>query len=215
MNLNDIDSVFRENDIEAVVHLAGYKSVAESNRNSLRYYYNNMVGTINLCEIMQKYKVKKMLFSSSATVYRPSKEGIFSENSPTGSPNPYGRTKLMIEQMLHDLYLSNNEWSIALLRYFNPVGAHPSGKLGEIPRGVPNNLVPYIIKVLLKELPFINIFSNYYETRDGTGIRDYVHVVDLALGHVSALKKISSMTGIETYNLGTGKGYSVLEITCI
>lgn len=207
-----VDYVFRENDIDAVIHFAGLKSVGESVNLPLRYYDNNITGTLVLCETMKRYDVKKFVFSSSATVYGMPEKFPISEDFPLGSLNPYGRTKLMIEEILNDLYVSDKTWSIALLRYFNPIGAHKSGLIGEDPNGIPNNLMPYITQVAVGKLDELNVFGNQYPTVDGTGVRDYIHVVDLANGHLKALEKISITTGIEAYNLGTGKGYSVLEM---
>ncbi|KEZ48803.1 UDP-glucose 4-epimerase GalE [Metabacillus indicus] len=207
-----VDNVFEENDIEAVVHFAGLKAVGESVEKPIYYYYNNITGTLILTEIMQKHGVHNLVFSSSATVYGVPEEVPISEGFPLSATNPYGRTKLMIEEILGDLYVSNNEWSIACLRYFNPIGADKSGLIGEDPKGIPNNLMPYITQVATGKLPELKVFGNDYPTTDGTGVRDYIHVVDLAKGHIKALEKIQSATGVEAYNLGTGKGYSVLEL---
>lgn len=207
-----LESLFRENDFEAVIHFAAYKAVGESVRIPLRYYHNNLTGTINLCETMQKHKVKRLVFSSTAAIYENGIESPIPETAPTVPSNPYGRTKLMIEEILRDLHHSDPDWSIALLRYFNPIGAHPSGRIGEDPRGIPNNLFPYITQVAIGKQKQLQIYGNDYPTPDGTGIRDYIHVEDLAAGHLKALRKILSATGIEAYNLGTGKGYSVLEM---
>ncbi len=212
LNIGELENIFLKNKIEAVIHFAGLKAVGESVEKPLLYYQNNITGTLNLCQVMQRHNVKKMVFSSSATVYSPGNGGPISEDFPLGPTNPYGRTKLMIEQILRDLYVSDNNWSIALLRYFNPIGAHPSGRIGEDPNGVPNNLMPYITQVAVGRLEYVRVFGNDYPTPDGTGVRDYIHVVDLALGHIKAIEKVMSTTGIETYNLGTGKGYSVLEM---
>ncbi|MED4300181.1 UDP-glucose 4-epimerase GalE [Geobacillus stearothermophilus] len=208
----ELETVFSEHEIEAVIHFAGLKAVGESVAIPLRYYHNNITGTLILCEVMQAYGVKKIVFSSSATVYGTSECVPISENFPLQPTNPYGRTKLMIEEILRDLYIADNKWSIALLRYFNPVGAHPSGRIGEDPNGIPNNLMPYITQVAVGKLPELQVFGNDYPTVDGTGVRDYIHVVDLAIGHVKALGKIMETTGVEAYNLGTGRGYSVLEL---
>lgn len=208
----DVEKVFTENDIEAVIHFAGLKAVGESVEQPLRYYHNNITGTLILCETMQKFGVKKMVFSSSATVYGMSEDVPFTEGLPLSATNPYGWTKLMIEQILRDVFVSDNEWSTALLRYFNPVGAHPSGKIGEDPNGIPNNLVPYITQVAVGKLQELRVFGNDYKTEDGTGVRDYIHVVDLAKGHLKALEKVMSSKGVEAYNLGTGVGYSVLDM---
>jgi UDP-glucose 4-epimerase len=207
-----IDSVFNEFSIEAVIHFAGLKAVGESVENPLSYYENNIGSTISLCKVMDKHNVYKLVFSSSATVYGIPKVVPIVEQVTLNSTNPYGRTKLMIEEILRDLYISNNEWSIALLRYFNPIGAHESGKIGESPTGVPNNLIPYITQVAIGKREFVKVFGGDYDTPDGTGIRDYIHVNDLAKGHIKALDKIMNESGIEAYNLGTGKGYSVLQV---
>ncbi|WP_010678069.1 UDP-glucose 4-epimerase GalE [Bacillus timonensis] len=212
LNRNEVEQVFIENTIEAVIHFAGLKAVGESVHKPLQYYQNNISGTIILCETMEKYGVYNMVFSSSATVYGLQQQVPLSEELPIKATNPYGRTKLMIEEILRDLYNSNNSWSIALLRYFNPVGAHPSGLIGEDPNGIPNNLIPFISQVAVGKLSCLNIFGNDYDTKDGTGIRDYIHVVDLAYGHIKALEKVLSSSGVDAYNLGTGKGYSVLEM---
>ncbi|MBY6085945.1 UDP-glucose 4-epimerase GalE [Priestia flexa] len=207
-----VENIFRENDISAVIHFAGFKAVGESVNIPLSYYHNNITSTLILCEIMKKYGVKKMVFSSSATVYGDPEKCPIPENSTLSTTNPYGSTKLMIEQILRDLGRSDHDWSIALLRYFNPIGAHESGLIGEDPHGIPNNLLPYISKVAAGDLPFLNIFGDDYDTKDGTGVRDYIHVVDLSMGHIRALEKILTTKGVEAYNLGTGKGYSVLEV---
>ncbi|WJQ00215.1 UDP-glucose 4-epimerase GalE [Geobacillus stearothermophilus] len=208
----ELETVFSEHEIEAVIHFAGLKAVGESVAIPLRYYHNNITGTLMLCEVMQAYGVKKMVFSSSATVYGIPERVPISEDFPLKATNPYGRTKLMIEEILRDLYASDNSWSIALLRYFNPIGAHPSGRIGEDPNGIPNNLMPYITQVAVGKLKELYVFGNDYPTVDGTGVRDYIHVVDLAIGHVKALEKVMNTTGVEAYNLGTGRGYSVLEL---
>jgi UDP-glucose 4-epimerase len=212
LNEQELEKVFIENEIDAVIHFAGLKAVGESVRLPLRYYHNNITGTINLLKIMKKYDVNKMVFSSSATVYGMPERVPISEDFPLSALNPYGRTKLMIEEILTDLYKSDQNWSIALLRYFNPIGAHKSGMIGEDPNGIPNNLMPFITQVAVGKLPALSVFGNDYPTVDGTGIRDYIHVVDLAKGHLKALEKVSTNNGIESYNLGTGKGYSVLEM---
>ncbi|WP_044749170.1 UDP-glucose 4-epimerase GalE [Bacillus alveayuensis] len=212
LHRDELEKVFSENNIEAVVHFAGLKAVGESVAIPLRYYHNNITGTLILCEVMQQYGVKKMVFSSSATVYGMPERVPISEDFPLQATNPYGRTKLMIEEILRDLYVSDNSWSIALLRYFNPIGAHPSGRIGEDPNGIPNNLMPYITQVAVGKLKELRVFGNDYPTVDGTGVRDYIHVVDLAVGHLKALEKIMKTAGVDAYNLGTGRGYSVLEI---
>ncbi|GHH97866.1 UDP-glucose 4-epimerase GalE [Neobacillus kokaensis] len=207
-----LDEVFAQNTIEAVIHFAGLKAVGESVSIPLHYYHNNITGTLILCEIMKKYEVKKLVFSSSATVYGMPERVPISEDFPLSATNPYGRTKLMIEEILRDLYVADNDWSIALLRYFNPIGAHESGRIGEDPNGIPNNLMPFITQVAVGKLEQLQVFGNDYPTIDGTGVRDYIHVVDLANGHLKALEKIISANGVEAYNLGTGTGYSVLQI---
>ena len=204
--------VFKENKIDAVIHFAGFKAVGESVAKPLMYYRNNLDSTLTLLEVMLEFNVKKIVFSSSATVYGDPEELPIKETARLSTTNPYGTTKLYIEGILKDLYNADNNFSIAVLRYFNPVGAHSSGLLGEDPNGIPNNLMPYIVKVANKELDHLNVFGNDYDTPDGTGVRDYIHVVDLALGHISALEYIDKHTGIDYYNLGTGEGYSVLEI---
>ncbi|MEH7537861.1 UDP-glucose 4-epimerase GalE, partial [Bacillus toyonensis] len=195
-----------------VIHFAGFKAVGESTTIPLTYYYNNIISTIILCDVMQKHNVKKFIFSSSATVYGIPKTSPITEEFPLSVTNPYGQTKLMIEQIMRDVAKADGEWSIALLRYFNPFGAHQSGRIGEDPNGIPNNLMPYVTQVAVGKLKELNIFGNDYPTKDGTGVRDYIHVVDLAKGHVKALEKVLETTGIDAYNLGTGKGYSVLEM---
>jgi len=207
-----LEKVFDENQIEAVIHFAGLKAVGESVSIPLHYYHNNITGTLILCEVMKQYAVKKLVFSSSATVYGMPEQVPISEDFPLGATNPYGRTKLMIEEILRDLYVSDQEWSIALLRYFNPIGAHASGRIGEDPNGIPNNLMPFITQVAVGKLKQLQVFGSDYPTVDGTGVRDYIHVVDLAIGHLKALEKILPATGVEAYNLGTGTGYSVLGI---
>ncbi len=208
-----LDAVFQSDAIDAVIHFAGLKAVGESVSQPLHYYHNNVSGTINLCRIMQKYGVKKIVFSSSCTVYGEPHTVPITEDFPLSAPtSPYGRTKLMIEDILRDLYRADPEWNIVLLRYFNPAGAHPSGQIGEDPNGIPNNLLPYITQVAVGKLAQLSVFGGNYPTPDGTGVRDYIHVVDLAVGHLKALKKLQSDSGLFTYNLGTGQGYSVLEM---
>lgn len=207
-----LETIFSENKIEAVIHFAGLKAVGESVRMPLEYYHNNIMSTLVLCEIMKKYEVKKLVFSSSATVYGNPHTVPIKEDFPTSTTNPYGSTKWMIESMLQDLYTSDHEWRIALLRYFNPIGAHKSGLIGEDPNGIPNNLLPYVAKVAVGQLKCVNVFGSDYPTIDGTGVRDYIHVVDLALGHIKALERVTHTKGIDTYNLGTGNGYSVLQV---
>lgn len=207
-----LERVFLENSIEAVIHFAGLKAAGESVRLPLSYYYNNLTGTLILCKVMNQFHVKKLVFSSSATVYGMPERLPIREDFALRAVNPYGRTKLMIEEILRDLQQSDSEWSISLLRYFNPIGAHESGRIGEDPNGIPNNLMPYITQVAVGRLKQLSIFGSDYPTHDGTGVRDYIHVVDLAKGHLKALEKILSTTGIDAYNLGTGAGFSVLEI---
>ena len=214
LDKEELEKVFEENDIESVINFAGFKAVGESVEKPLEYYHNNIGGAVILLETMKKYGVKKFVFSSSATVYGdPKVIPITEECEIGGTTNPYGTTKLFIEQILQDLYISDNTWDICILRYFNPVGAHESGLIGEDPKGKPNNLMPYITKVAAGILPELSVFGNDYDTPDGTGVRDYIHVVDLAKGHLLALDKLNKENnGIFIYNLGTGKGYSVLEM---
>ncbi|MBU5436814.1 UDP-glucose 4-epimerase GalE [Tissierella sp. MSJ-40] len=207
-----LEEIFKENKIETVIHFAGFKSVGESVEIPIDYYHNNITGTLILCEVMAKYNVKKMVFSSSAAVYGKNNKSPLTENLPLSATSPYGWTKLMIEQILKDVFISDREWSISLLRYFNPIGAHESGKIGENPNGIPNNLMPYITQVAVGKKEKLYVFGNDYDTHDGTGVRDYIHVVDLAKGHLKALERIMETTGINTYNLGTGIGYSVLDV---
>ena len=207
-----LEQIFSENKIDAVIHFAGLKAVGESVSVPLKYYRNNIDSTLSLLEVMNKYNCKKLVFSSSATVYGKPESLPIKEDFPLSTTNPYGATKLMIEGILKDVYISDNEWSIAVLRYFNPIGAHNSGLIGEDPNGIPNNLMPYIVKVATKEYDYLNVFGNDYNTLDGTGVRDYIHVVDLARGHVKAIEKIDKDKGIDYYNLGTGNGFSVLEL---
>lgn len=212
-DIDILEKIFEEHIIDAVIHFAGYKAVGESVEKPLMYYENNLMSTLTLCKVMKKYGCKRLVFSSSATVYgNPKSVPIKEEFSLGPTTNPYGSTKLMIEYILHDVYTSDGEWGIALLRYFNPIGAHTSGLLGENPNDIPNNLMPYIVKVANKELPILHVFGNDYETYDGTGVRDYIHVVDLARGHVNAVQKVLKDTGVNAYNLGTGNGYSVLDV---
>ncbi|KPG86256.1 UDP-glucose 4-epimerase GalE [Pseudomonas moraviensis] len=208
-----LDRIFREHQIDAVLHFAGLKAVGESVRKPLEYYETNVGGSITLCQAMAAAGVFRLVFSSSATVYGEPEEMPIREDFPTGNPtNPYGQSKLIVENVLRDLSLAEPRWSIALLRYFNPIGAHASGHMGEDPNGIPNNLVPYISQVAVGSLRELSIFGNDYPTADGTGVRDYIHVVDLADGHLKALQSISERTGIHTWNLGTGDGYSVLQV---
>jgi UDP-galactose 4-epimerase (EC 5.1.3.2) len=204
--------IFKQENIDAVIHFAGLKAVGESCKIPLKYYKNNVAGTVNLLEVMEMFNVKNLVFSSSATVYGDPKTVPITEDFPLSATNPYGRSKLMIEDILRDLYASDKEWNIAILRYFNPIGAHESGEIGEDPNGIPNNLVPYIAKVALGVLDKIYVYGNDYDTPDGTGVRDYIHVVDLAIGHIKAIEKLMEKPGLVTYNLGTGRGYSVLEV---
>jgi UDP-glucose 4-epimerase len=197
---------------DAVIHFAGLKAVGESVRLPLHYYQNNITGTLVLCEAMAAHGVKTLVFSSSATVYGDPSRVPITEDFPLSATNPYGRSKLMIEEILRDLYVSDDAWNIAILRYFNPVGAHPSGRIGESPNGIPNNLMPYIAQVAVGKRPALQVFGDDYPTPDGTGVRDYIHVVDLAVGHLKALQKLTARPGVVTYNLGTGRGYSVLEM---
>ncbi|MEQ8199478.1 MAG: UDP-glucose 4-epimerase GalE [Clostridiaceae bacterium] len=212
LNKQAVEEVFKDNRIEAAIHFAGFKSVGESINMPLDYYSNNLGGTLTLCSLMSKYNVKKLVFSSSATVYGMNNISPLTENLPLSTTNPYGSTKLMIEEMLRDLYISDKSWNISILRYFNPIGAHESGIIGEDPNGTPNNLMPYITQVAAGKREKLTIFGNDYTTHDGTGVRDYIHVVDLAKGHLKALWKITGSSGISTYNLGTGTGYSVLDV---
>ena len=210
---NLLNNIFKENKIEAVIHFAGLKAVGESVKKPLLYYQNNIDSTLVLCEVMEEFNVKKIIFSSSATVYgNPEKLPITEDMKVGNTTNPYGTSKLYIEGILKDLYVSDNSWSIILLRYFNPIGAHESGLLGEDPNGIPNNLMPYIVKVATGELKCLSVYGDDYDTKDGTGVRDYIHVVDLARGHVKALNKLLKVQGVNIYNLGTGNGYSVLDI---
>lgn len=205
-------TIFRDNLIDGVIHFAGLKAVGESNDIPLQYYDNNLTSTITLLEVMEEFDCKNLIFSSSATVYGNPERLPISEDFPLSVTNPYGRTKLMIEDILRDISKVNHTWNIVLLRYFNPVGAHPSGLIGEDPNGIPNNLLPYITQVAVGKLEKLHIFGNDYSTPDGTGVRDYIHVVDLAKGHVAALQKLKIGSGLNIYNLGTGSGYSVLEM---
>ena len=207
-----LEKVFQENDIKEVIHFAGLKAVGESCEKPIEYYHNNITGTLILVDLMRKYNCKKIVFSSSATVYGDPATVPIKEDFPLSTTNPYGTTKLMIERILTDIYKSDNEWKVILLRYFNPIGAHESGEIGEDPNGIPNNLMPYINYVASGKLDHLNVFGDDYDTPDGTGVRDYIHVVDLALGHIKAIEKAREIKGIEIYNLGTGKGYSVLDI---
>ncbi len=213
LDLDALNKVLDENpDIDSCIHFAGLKAVGESVAKPLLYYHNNLTGTFNLCKAMGDHGVKRIVFSSSATVYGSPKSVPIREDFPLSTTNPYGSTKLMIERILSDVHVADNEWSVVLLRYFNPIGAHKSGMLGENPNGIPNNLMPYIAQVALGKLPSLGVFGNDYPTPDGTGVRDYIHVVDLALGHLKALDYAKDHTGVEAINLGTGNGYSVLQV---
>ncbi len=213
LDYEKLDSIFESENIDCVIHFAGLKAVGESVKKPLEYYKNNIAGTITLCEVMKKHNVKNIVFSSSATVYGEPAFVPITEQCPKGIPtNPYGWTKSMLEQILTDLNTSDNQWNVILLRYFNPIGAHKSGMLGEDPKGIPNNLLPYVAQVAIGKLDCVGVFGNDYDTPDGTGVRDYIHVVDLAMGHVKAINKIKDNPGVKVYNLGTGKGYSVLDI---
>ena len=211
-NKEKVSSIFKENKIDAVIHFAGYKAVGESVSEPLKYYRNNLDSTLTLLEVMKDENCHNFVFSSSATVYGSPKELPIKEDFPLSTTNPYGTTKLMIERILADVSKADKDLSIIVLRYFNPIGAHKSGLIGEKPNGIPNNLMPYIVRVANKELPILSVFGNDYDTHDGTGVRDYIHVVDLAKGHIKALEKCVSFNGIEYYNLGTGTGYSVLDL---
>lgn len=212
LQYEELKQLFEKHTFEAVIHFAGLKAVGESVEKPLDYYHNNLTGTLHLCKVMKEFGVKKMVFSSSATVYGMPERVPITEDFPLQATNPYGKTKLMIEEILNDLFVSDHEWSIAVLRYFNPIGAHPSGLIGEDPNGIPNNIMPYITQVAVGKLKELRVFGNDYPTVDGTGVRDYIHVVDLAQGHVKALENVLKSTGAEAYNLGTGRGYSVLEL---
>ena len=212
LDLAGVEKIFEENQIDAVIHFAGYKAVGESVAQPVKYYHNNITGSLMLIKAMAKYGCKKIVFSSSATVYGPVNPIPYVEDMPTSATNPYGYTKLMIEQILKDVYVSDNDWSISLLRYFNPIGAHPSGLIGEDPNGIPNNLLPYICQVAVGKLERLGVFGDDYDTPDGTGVRDYIHVVDLAKGHLCALKYVLENKGCDAVNLGTGKGSSVYDV---
>lgn len=207
-----LDEIFENEKIDAVIHFAGLKAVGESVAKPIEYFMNNVSGSLVLFDAMKNHGVKNIIFSSSATVYGVPKETKIKEDFPLSVTNPYGRTKLMLEEILRDIHTADSEWNVVLLRYFNPIGAHESGMLGEDPNGIPNNLLPYITKVSVGELPYLRVFGNDYNTPDGTCIRDYIHVVDLARGHVQAINKLNEKIGVREYNLGTGNGYSVLEV---
>lgn len=204
--------IFVKHAFSAVIHFAGLKAVGESTRLPLKYYQNNIAATLNLCETMEHAGVFKLVFSSSATVYGDPQSVPINESFPLSATNPYGRSKLMVEDILRDVAKADSRWHIGLLRYFNPVGAHPSGTMGEDPNGIPNNLLPFISQVAIGKLPKLSVFGNDYSTPDGTGVRDYIHVVDLAIGHIKAIERLNQSEGVQTYNLGTGQGYSVLEM---
>jgi UDP-glucose 4-epimerase len=212
LDIDALNRIFEKHTIDTVIHFAGYKAVGESVAKPLKYYENNLVGTIRLLQCMKEHNVKNIVFSSSATVYGDPHKVPITEDFPIQATNPYGRSKLMIEEILRDLYKSDSSWNIAILRYFNPVGAHKSGLIGEDPNDIPNNLVPYISQVAIGKLKELRVFGNDYPTPDGTGVRDYIHVIDLALGHIKAVEKICQNPGLFTVNLGTGRGYSVLEM---
>ena len=212
LNRKDLEEIFLNESIDGVIHFAGLKAVGESVSIPLRYYQNNLTGTLNLCAVMKENNVKNLVFSSSATVYGEPESVPIKEDFPLSPTNPYGRTKHMIEEILKDLHVSDKSWNIILLRYFNPVGAHSSGMIGENPNDIPNNLFPYISQVAVGKLKEVPVFGDDYPTTDGTGIRDYIHVVDLAVGHIKALEKLKQKPGLAIYNLGTGKGYSVRDI---
>ena len=207
-----MEEIFEKEQIDSVIHFAGLKAVGESVEKPLEYYYNNVTGTLVLCDVMRNHGVKDIVFSSSATVYGNPHTVPIREDFPLSVTNPYGRTKLMLEEILQDLHVADPEWNVILLRYFNPIGAHKSGRIGENPKGIPNNLMPYITQVAIGKLSRLGVFGNDYDTPDGTGVRDYIHVVDLARGHVKAIGKLKSKEGVSIYNLGTGNGYSVLDM---
>lgn len=212
LDIDAVDKIFNNEDIDAVIHFAGLKAVGESVAKPLWYYENNISGTLNLCNVMKEHDVKNIIFSSSATVYGTPETVPIKESASLSTTNPYGTSKLMLEQILQDLHIADEEWNIVILRYFNPIGAHESGLIGEDPKGIPNNLVPYITQVAIGKLDYLSVFGDDYETKDGSGVRDYIHVVDLAVGHVDALKRLNKGDGVSIYNLGTGNGYSVLEM---
>ncbi len=213
LDYDGLNRVFDIEKVDCVIHFAGLKAVGESVEKPLEYYQNNIVGTLNLCDVMRRHDVKNIIFSSSATVYGDPAQIPITEQCPKGTPtNPYGWTKSMLEQILTDLHTADKAWNVILLRYFNPIGAHKSGKIGEDPKGIPNNLLPYVAQVAIGKRPSVGVFGNDYDTPDGTGVRDYIHVVDLAMGHVKAVEKIKENVGLKIYNLGTGKGYSVLDV---
>ncbi|MBQ7383392.1 MAG: UDP-glucose 4-epimerase GalE [Clostridia bacterium] len=212
LDYDALEKVFLENKIESCIHFAGLKAVGESCEKPLLYYHNNLTGTFNLCALLQKYGAKKIVFSSSATVYGKPASVPITEDFPLSTTNPYGETKLMIERILKDLHAADNEWSVSILRYFNPIGAHKSGLIGEDPKGIPNNLLPYVAQVATGKRPYLSVFGDDYNTHDGTGVRDYIHVVDLAKAHLKAIERAEKVNGVEYFNVGTGVGYSVLDI---
>lgn len=213
LNKSALDKIFQNHQIDVVINFAGLKAVGESVEEPLKYYYTNVTGMITLCNVMKEYNVKNIIFSSTATVYGNPNVVPITEDSPIQKiHHPYGQTKAMIEQILQDIYISDQEWNIVILRYFNPIGAHESGLIGEDPKGIPNNLLPYIAQVAVGKRPYLKIFGNDYDTYDGTGVRDYIHITDLAKGHVASLKKLYPNSGVNVYNLGTGKGYSVMDV---
>jgi len=212
LDYDALEKVFQENDIDSCIHFAGLKAVGESCAQPLRYYHNNLTGTFNLCALLSKYNAKRIVFSSSATVYGNPASVPIREDFPLSTTNPYGETKLMIERILKDLWIADNEWSVSILRYFNPIGAHSSGLIGEDPQGIPNNLLPYITQVASGKRHHLSVFGNDYNTHDGTGVRDYIHVVDLARAHLKAIELAETVTGVDYFNIGTGTGYSVLDI---
>ena len=212
LDIDECEKVFKENDIESVIHFAGFKAVGESVEKPMMYYHNNITGTLNLCALMSKYNAKKIVFSSSATVYGMPKSVPISEDFPLSTTNPYGETKLMIERILSDICVSDKDYAVSVLRYFNPVGAHESGLIGEDPKGIPNNLLPYVSRVAVGIYEHLNVFGDDYDTPDGTGVRDFIHVVDLAKAHLCALDYARKNKGIDYFNVGTGNGYSVLQV---
>lgn len=212
LDYEGVEKVFEENEFDSVIHFAGLKAVGESTKIPIRYYHNNITGTLNLVDIMEKHNVFNIVFSSSATVYGMPKTVPITEDFPLSTTNPYGSTKLMLENILTDVFKANDKWSVTLLRYFNPIGANKSGEMGEDPKGIPNNLLPYIAQVAVGRLEKLHVYGDDYPTKDGTGVRDYIHVVDLALGHLKAVEKKTGISGVHVFNLGTGNGYSVLDI---
>lgn len=212
LDYDALEKVFIENKIESCIHFAGLKAVGESCEKPLLYYHNNLTGTFNLCALLQKYGAKRIVFSSSATVYGKPASVPITEDFPLSTTNPYGETKLMIERILKDVHAADNEWSVSILRYFNPIGAHKSGLIGEDPKGIPNNLLPYVAQVATGKRPCLSVFGDDYNTHDGTGVRDYIHVVDLAKAHLKAIERAEKVNGVEYFNIGTGVGYSVLDI---